>query len=210
MGNAGICPAFTVFRLMKRPGGKVLSAFGFTQLIMLAAVSIALILAYNPWRWGNVRDDLMRSFPANDIIDGPTLERWIQHVINEESRRKPLLIDVRSEAEFAVSHMSGARRISPGASITEIGRIISLDASDADKRPPIVVYCAVGYASSEFVDRLKRMGVAQVQMLAGGIFRWANDSRPLVNLDGAAVSKVHPGKYPYSGLLNRACRAPVK
>ncbi len=195
---------------MKNSGGKVFSAFGFTQLIMLVAVSVALVLAYNPWRWGNVRDDLMRSFPAIDIIDGATLERWIQQVRNEDTRRKPRLIDVRSDAEFAVSHLVGAQHISAGASITEIGQLIKLDPSEAESRPPVVVYCAVGYASSEFVDRLKRLGIVRVQMLDGGIFRWANDSRPLAGANGAAVNKVHPGNYPYSGLLNRARRAPVK
>lgn len=203
-------PAFGICHLMKRSVGKVFSAFGLTQLIMLVAVSIALVLAYNPWRWGNVRDDLMRSFPANDIIDGATLERWIQHVSGQDSRRKPLILDVRSEAEFAVSHLPDARHISVGANITEIGRLINLDASAAEMRPQVVVYCAVGYASSEFVDRLKRLGVARVQMLDAGIFRWANDSRPMVNSIGVAVNKVHAGKYSYSGLLDRAFRAQVK
>ena len=62
---------------MKRSAGKIFSAFGFTQLVMVVAIGAALFLAYDPWRWGKVMDELQAKFPQVDRIEGVMLERWV-------------------------------------------------------------------------------------------------------------------------------------
>ncbi|UJR78626.1 rhodanese-like domain-containing protein [Sandaracinus amylolyticus] len=85
-----------------------------------------------------------------------------------ESESPPLVIDVRSEDEIAVSTIPGARRM---------GAL----PSDRD----VVVYCSVGARSAVIAERFPN-----ARNLRGGIFAWANESRPLVR-DGARTNEVH-------------------
>jgi len=96
----------------------------------------------------------------------------------------PLLLDVREENEFAVSHLPGAVRAGrdPVAQLRELG--VKSDA-------PVVVYCSVGYRSSVLAEKLQAAGFLNVRNLEGSIFAWANEGRPLVNARGETAG-VHP------------------
>lgn len=106
----------------------------------------------------------------------------------------PLLLDVRSAEEYAVSHLPGARRLAPDADPT---------AALADVPPdrPIVLYCSVGWRSAEMARRMRRAGFEQVTNMQGSIFRWVAEGRPLVDAEGAAVARVHPFGAPWSWLV---------
>lgn len=72
-----------------------------------------------------------------------------------------VVIDVRTEAEFAAGHYQGARNIP----LNELqGRMAEL----GDKQQPIVVYCASGMRSASAVKILKAHGFADVTN-AGGL-----------------------------------------
>jgi len=110
----------------------------------------------------------------------------------------PLLLDVRTAAEFAVSHLAGARRLDPDQpDLTALG--------SAERARAIVVYCSVGYRSARVAKVLERAGFSQVLNLEGGIFRWANEGRPLVDAAGAAT-RVHPFDARWGRLLEPASR----
>jgi rhodanese-related sulfurtransferase len=114
-----------------------------------------------------------------------------------EQRPELLLLDARSEAEFAVSRIRGARRLDA-----------RLQAS-LPKQAPIVVYCSLGYRSAEAADRLRAAGFSQVRNLEGGIFGWSNAGRPLLN-DSGAVQVVHPYAAPWGLLLAPPHRARLR
>jgi rhodanese-related sulfurtransferase len=111
-----------------------------------------------------------------------------------------LLLDVRSEREFAVSHLPGALRVDPG---TTKGGFLSDFGSRAEGRC-VVFYCAIGWRSSRLAERvgaaLLDRGALSVADMSGGIFRWANEGRPLVK-DGAMAEDVHPVGWPWGRLL---------
>ena len=196
---------------MKRAAGKFLSAFGFTQLVMIVAIGFALYLAYEPWRWGRVKDELHRRFPlVTDVIEPVKLDQWLRDVKADPAKQGPQILDARTLPEFTVSHLPGARHVLVGMDLAEMGLLTTPENRDAELKHPIVCYCAVGYESSELIERLKRLGFTRVQMLEGGIFRWANEKRPLVDASDAVASAVHSGQSPYSGLLHRAARAKVQ
>ncbi len=196
---------------MKKAAGKFLSAFGFTQLVMVVAVGFALYLAYEPWRWGRVRDELHRRFPlVTDVIETVKLDQWMRDVKIDPAKQGPILLDVRSAPEFTLSHIPDARHVLVGLDLAEMGLLTTPENRDAELKRPIVCYCAVGYESSELIERLKRLGFTRVQMLDGGVFRWANEGRPLVDGSGAAVKVVHPGNGSTSGLLHRSARAKIQ
>ncbi|NEQ27744.1 MAG: rhodanese-like domain-containing protein, partial [Microcoleus sp. SIO2G3] len=94
-----------------------------------------------------------------------------------------VLLDTRTEAEFAVSHLPNARRIDPK---TEDFSYLNLPIDT-----PIVAYCSVGWRSSRLVDRLQQAGYTNAFNLEGSIFQWANEGRPVFQ-NGERVQQVHP------------------
>jgi rhodanese-related sulfurtransferase len=139
-----------------------------------------------------------KRFPAVQQLPTRELAAWL----NDTNRPPPLLLDVRQPEEYAVSHLAGARRVDPAAKP-------DLVKSLAPTNRPVVVYCSVGYRSSELAQRLIKAGVTNVFNLEGSIFQWANEDRPLVNEQGAAA-RVHPYNERWGALLKPAVRDNAK
>jgi len=122
---------------------------------------------------------------------------WIETAALAERMQRPglLLLDVRTEDEFATSHLRGAVRVDPDRP--------NLDAlPDADEA---VVYCSVGWRSAAVGEQLEARGV-RVRNLAGGIFAWANEGRPVYR-EGRRVNDVHPYDATWGRLLDASHRA---
>ena len=98
-----------------------------------------------------------------------------------------MLVDVRSPAEFAVSHLPGAIHFdgAPSAMPIPSGTVT------------VVVYCSVGYRSSEFAQALllsqrkDSSDAVRIVNLRGSLFRWALEGRPLVDAAGQPTRRVH-------------------
>jgi adenylyltransferase/sulfurtransferase len=82
------------------------------------------------------------------------------------------LLDVRSGAEWSITHLEGAVHIPLG---DLEGRLAELDASR-----PLVVYCKTGARSARAAALLVARGFADVRNLSGGIERWARDIDPTI------------------------------
>ena len=142
--------------------------------------------------WSIVNAKIRHEFPDVPRISTNQLADWLN-----SKREKPLLLDVRTEAEFAVSHLEGAKRIEPGADAKTIS---------VPKDKPIVTYCSVGYRSALFAKKLRTTGYTRVMNLEGSIFRWANENRPLQH-DGEPTDKVHPYNKLWGMLVEKSHRA---
>jgi len=123
---------------------------------------------------------LRAKFPDVSTLSPAELAGWM----NDSARTLPLLLDVREENEFAVSHLLGARR-------AENDAVAQLRQLGATNETPIVVYCSVGYRSALMARKLQKAGFNNVRNLEGSIFAWANEGRPLVNSNGT-TSGAHP------------------
>jgi len=117
-----------------------------------------------------------------------------------EQPNPPLLLDVRTEREFDVSHLRGAARVDPEADASAV---------TAAKEREIVTYCSVGYRSAKFAQRLRRAGFTHVTNVEGSIFKWANENRPLVRGDNEPVTLVDPYNSIWAKLLVPEHRAPL-
>jgi rhodanese-related sulfurtransferase len=103
-----------------------------------------------------------------------------------------VLVDVRAAEEFAVSRIPGAVHIEDRAELLAFAR----GHSDAQ----LILYCSVGARSAEAARFLQEQGQAQglaqnqqvgeVANLAGSLFEWANQKRPLEN-DAGPTTEVH-------------------
>lgn len=117
----------------------------------------------------------------------------------------PVLLDARTEVEYAVSHLPGARRVDPDAGPAELAASLA----DVDRQREVVVYCSVGLRSAAVARRLREAGFERVENLEGSIFRWAGEGRPVVR-DGARVREVHPYDAVWGRLLAPERRAEVE
>lgn len=97
-----------------------------------------------------------------------------------------LLLDTRTQPEYEVSHLRGARFVN-----YEHYRDLKLPG--VPRTRPIVVYCTVGARSEEVGTWLKKQGYTNVRNLYGGIFQWLNDGEGVVNAKGPT-----PDVHPYS------------
>jgi rhodanese-related sulfurtransferase len=142
--------------------------------------------------WEQVEQRIARDYPNTPSITTVQLAQIMQ------GGEKLLLVDVRTAAEFAVSHLAGAVS---GHSLTQLQRLPAW--SSAQK---IVVYCSVGVRSAEFVSKARAAGVANIVNLSGSLFAWANEGRPLWQED-RPVKVVHPFNAQWGTLLRKEYHA---
>ena len=113
-------------------------------------------------------------FPTITISDA------LKHVKNGDA----LFLDVRKKEEFLVSHIKSAKRMNlDGSNINELKNV--------DKNKLIIVYCSVGARSQTFGEMLKKKGFTNVKNLYGGLFYWANQKYPLVDLKENKTERIH-------------------
>lgn len=134
-----------------------------------------------------------RKFPTVQWINTEELARWLE----DSAKPQPVILDARTEAEYAVSHLKEAQRID--LEHLEQGVIVSKDT-------PIVVYCSVGYRSARIAQQLGQVGFTCVSNLEGSLFRWANEERPFFRNDNPTML-VHPYNQLWGRLLKPKHRA---
>ena len=163
--------------------------------ILLIVLLFATVARSHALGWTLVNAKIRSEFPDVRRITTVELAAWLA----DRSRPTPLLLDVRTRAEFEVSHLEGAKHIDPAAPASTL---------HVAKDRPIVTYCSVGYRSGAFAKKLGDAGYMNVANLEGSIFRWANEGRPIV-ANGVRVDKVHPYNGTWGLLLKRKHRAEV-
>ncbi|MGF1605370.1 MAG: rhodanese-like domain-containing protein [Rhodothalassiaceae bacterium] len=112
-----------------------------------------------------------------------------------------LLLDVREEAEFAVSHLPGAMRVDPALSGDEFLRLYGQRIEG--KR--LIFYCSIGRRSTTLAERVMQAGLPTHRLanLKGGIFRWHGEGLPLVNAAGP-TDHAHPYNWFWKQVMPRA------
>jgi rhodanese-related sulfurtransferase len=143
-----------------------------------------------PSDWEKTKSWVRSEFPD---VEHVSVEELSRSLTTESNRKTPILLDVRTEKEYAVSHLPGAIRVDPDADLPEFVKTL-------DHEAPVVAYCSVGYRSSRLVEKLQREGFTNAKNLEGSIFEWANKGYP-VERDGALVKEVHPYDAEWGRLL---------
>jgi len=151
-------------------------------------------------RWGQklgwlaIKQAIRSEFPRVQNVSPNSLAAWLERPEAEQ----PLLLDTRTAAEYAVSHLPGARLVHPEEDFTDLN-LPNLNSQ-------IVTYCSVGYRSAAIAERLQRAGYTHVMNLEGSIFQWANEGHPVYR-NGEAVQQVHPYNPFWGQLLDQAFHA---
>lgn len=115
------------------------------------------------------------------------------HWLNQTTKPQPLVLDVRDQVEYNVSHLKASQRIDPREPHLSEHLTFAKDT-------PIVVYCSVGYRSAKIAEQIRIQGFSRVFNLSGGIFQWASERRPVFK-DSRPVEFVHPYNSKWAKLL---------
>jgi rhodanese-related sulfurtransferase len=127
-------------------------------------------------------------FPTVPQITTTYFNQWLLN----PAKPQPMVLDARSEAEYAFSHLPTSVLIDPVMPKLEL-IIVSRDT-------PIVIYCSIGYRSAKVAQQLQQVGFSHVLNLCGGIFQWANEGRPIFR-DEHPTQLVHPYNAMWGKLL---------
>ena len=169
----------------------------FLLLFVLPTIvgGVVLLLGGRPLAYELLQRGTTYRFPEVKWIVTRDLARWV----DDSARAKPVVIDARSEAEFAVSHLEGARRMDPyQPGLQTIAAF--------PKDTPIVVYSSAGYRGARVASWLQEQGYRNVQNLGSSLFQWVNEGRPLFR--GAQITQVvHPYDSQWGWLLAKEYRA---
>ncbi len=166
-----------------------------TITILALALLFASVVRGQAIGWALVNAKIRSEFPDVPRITTDELAAWLP----DRSRPAPLLLDVRTRAEFEVSHLPGAKHVEPDAPASVVRE---------SKDRAIVTYCSVGYRSGAFAKKLRAAGFTNVLNLEGSIFRWANEGHPVFR-GSQRVAEVHPYNGTWGMLLKKMHRAEV-
>lgn len=102
-----------------------------------------------------------------------------------------VVFDVRKAEEYEVSHIENAIRVDPDV---KPANFINQHGGRLNGKT-VVFYCSVGRRSSALVSRIDDLVQAKHAKasynLAGGLFHWRNEKRPLMS-NGQATTSIHP------------------
>ena len=145
-----------------------------SRLIRIIVINVLFIISFaycQTDEFNEYLQDLVKKFNVKQVkIDSLNLKDVI-------------LLDTREFEEYKVSHIRSAIHVGY--------RDFSLERVDTlQKDINLVVYCSVGYRSSEIAEQLQNAGFKNVKNLYGGIFTWANSGRELVD-DSSSTREIH-------------------
>jgi rhodanese-related sulfurtransferase len=156
---------------------------------------IILFVAGRPLAFEVLQRRTAMKFPQIRWIRTGELARWQ----DDSARMQPVVLDARTQAEFDISHLRGARRIDPY-------RPSLRTLAGFPKDTPIVVYSSAGYRGARVAAWLAKAGYPNAQNLGSSLFQWANEGRPLVRGD-RPTALVHPYDGRWKWLLEGDYRA---
>jgi len=128
----------------------------------------------------NTFDEKLKSIYRNSVpfINSDDLAQLI------ENDTDIIILDIRSKAEYAVSHIKGARFVNYDSfSIKEI--------QDIPKDRQIIIHCSIGYRSERVGEKMLEYGYQHVRNLYGGIFDWVNNKYPVYDNNQQQTDKIH-------------------
>ena len=125
--------------------------------------------------------------------DFPTIS--ISNAQSHLKKNDALFIDVRKKDEYMVSHIETSKRMDPdGSTIDQLKNV--------DKDQLIIVYCSIGARSQTFGEALEKNGFTNVKNMYGGLFHWANQNYPMVDLKENKTARIHGYNSEWSKWVN--------
>lgn len=167
-------------------------------LLPILIAGVVVFISGRPLAFEILQRRIASKFPEIQWISTEELARWR----NDTARPQPVVLDARTDPEFQLSHLRGAVPIDPYRPSLRSVRGFAKDT-------PVVIYSSVGYRSARVVSWLGKAGFTNVRNLAGSIFQWANEDRPLFREESRPTAMVHPYDRKWGLLIQGRYRAQV-
>jgi rhodanese-related sulfurtransferase len=164
-------------------------------LLGVVASGLVLLVAGRPLAFEVLQRRTAARFPEVRWITTGELARWQE----DSAQEQPLILDARTQPEFAISHLRDAVPVDPY-------RPSLRSLQGASKTSAIVVYSSAGYRGARVARWLREAGYTSVVNLAGGLFKWANEGRPIFRDEGRPTAAVHPYDRRWGLLVRRDYR----
>ncbi|XP_078080728.1 tRNA uridine(34) hydroxylase-like [Mustelus asterias] len=159
-----------------------------------------------------VTEWIRHRFPTVENVSADTVEQWLK-----EKRERLLLLDVRSPGEYQISHLQGAVRVDPET--TDMDHLVKNLGLEGSQDQTVICYCTAGYHGSEMAQKIHSFstrgqgpegpGPLNVYNLEGGLAKWANESKALVDSEDRPTSLIHPYNREWAELVRPEFRAPI-
>jgi len=136
--------------------------------------------------------------PSFDEMIENTFKPSIPFISTDELKnnyQQYTILDTREKDEYNVSHLPNAIYIGD----KEFNLKKTLKLLPIDK--PIVVYCSIG-ARSDFIGKKLARKDLKVYNLYGGIFKWVNEDKNIVDNNEQPLKKIHPFSKEWSQWLS--------
>lgn len=92
----------------------------------------------------------------------------------KDAAKRPLIVDIRTKAEFDGGHLKDAKNIDFFADDFEA------QLAKLDKNKPYILHCQSGGRSKRSLDQWKKLGFKKVYHLDGGFLGWKRAKLPVV------------------------------
>ena len=165
-------------------------------LLPILVGGVVLFVAGRPVAFEVLQRRTAARFPEVRWIRTDQLAGWQQ----DSAQPQPLLLDARTQPEYAIGHLKGAVRIDPYRPSLNALRGVPRDSA-------IVVYSSAGYRGARVASWLAKSGYTTVVNLGGGVFKWANEDRPLFRDVDRPTAMVHPYDQRWGYLVEGRYRA---
>lgn len=130
-------------------------------------------------------DEAVRSALAGFSAPGVSVQQ-AERLIRDE---RAIVLDTRTEEEFRVSHLAGARFLPFGWWQALTGPRLP---KDLPRDRPVLVICTVGWRSGKVTQALQAAGYPRVFNVVGGVLAWRRANLPLVDAQDRPTRAVHP------------------
>lgn len=97
-----------------------------------------------------------------------------QLLTDKDEKKRPLIIDIRTSAEFREGHLEGARQID------FLEDDFSAKIRKLDRTRAYLIHCRSGGRSSHSLALWKKLGFKKVYHLDGGILAWEKARQPVI------------------------------
>ena len=149
--------------------------------------------------WESVDEKIHSEFPGVQSVSTDVLFARYE----ASDAKLPIIIDVREDGEFRVSHLDDALHLESAEAISSV-----IAERGLGKDTEIIVYCSVGYRSASVAADLQARGFTNVLNLEHSLFEWANKGYPMTSeSESGSTDKVHPFNKAWSVLVDDSLHA---
>ena len=165
-----------------------------TQLMQNKQLLLILLLINSMFMQAQNRIEQALDEYADGSVEYISTDELAKLISNNQNVQ---ILDTRKKEEFEVSRLENAIHV--GYKNFEINQF----QDQLNINQQIIVYCSIGVRSEEIGEKLKTAGFENVKNLRGGLFKWFNEDRQIIDDNDKSTHNIHGYNKKWSRYLKR-------